>query len=75
MNNLLQILMNQLKMRNPQVFQQFQNLKQSQSNPMEFLNNVTRNYTPEQMNRFKQYANNFGFTDEQLKNYGINSKS
>ena len=69
--NIMQMLMNQLKMRNPQAFQQFQNLQKSQNNPQEFLNQMTSKYTPEQMNSFKQYAKGFGFTDEQLKNYGI----
>lgn len=61
-------------MRNPQAFQQFQSLKQNQSNPKDFLNEITSKYTPEQMNRFKQYVNGFGFTDEQLRNYGIKTK-
>jgi len=30
-------------------------------------------YTPEQMQQFKQFANSFGITDEQLKQYGIGS--
>ena len=61
-------------MRNPQVFQQFQNLQKSQSNPQEFLKEITSKYTPEQMNNFKQYASGFGFTEEQLNKYGIEVK-
>ena len=61
-------------MRNPQVFQQFQNLQKSQNNPQEFLNQMTSKYTPEQMKSFRQYASSFGFTDEQLDNYGIKVK-
>ena len=72
--NPMQILMNQLKMRNPQAFQQFQNLQKSQNNPQEFLKQMTNQYTPEQMKNFRQYAKGFGFTDEQLNNYGINAK-
>ena len=61
-------------MRNPQAFQQFQNLQKSQANPQEFLKEMTSKYTPEQMNKFREYATGFGFTDEQLKSYGINAK-
>ena len=61
-------------MRNPQAFQQFQNLQKSQNNPQEYLKEMMSKYTPEQMNKFREYAKGFGFTDEQLKNYGINSK-
>jgi hypothetical protein len=31
-------------------------------------------YTPEQMQQFRQFANGFGITNEQLDKYGINSK-
>lgn len=53
------------------MFNQFQNLQKSQSNPQQFLNEMTSKYTPEQMNSFKQYAKGFGFTDEQLTKFGI----
>ena len=58
-------------MRNPQVFQQFQNLQKNQSNPQEYLKQLTSNYTSEQLNQFKQYANGFGITNEQLEKAGI----
>ncbi len=61
-------------MRNPQVFQQFQNLQKNQSNPQEFLNQLTSNYTPEQLQQFKQYANGFGISNEQLEKAGIKAK-
>lgn len=61
-------------MRNPQVFQQFQNLQKSQSNPQEFLNQLTNKYTPEQLNQFRQYANGFGISNEQLDKVGIKTK-
>ena len=61
-------------MRSPQAFQQFQNLQKSQNNPQEFLNTIVSKYTPEQLNQFRQYANSFGFSNEQLDKYGINSK-
>lgn len=61
-------------MRNPQALQQFQNLQKSQSNPQEFLNQITSGYTPEQMQKFRQFVNGFGVTDDQLKQFGINVK-
>ena len=74
MNNVIQMLMNQLKMRSPQALQQYQNLRQGQNNPQQFLNEITKNYTPDQMERFRKYATSFGFTDEQLNQYGIKIK-
>lgn len=61
-------------MKNPQAYQQYQNLQKSQNNPQEFLNQITSHYTPEQMQQFKQYASGFGFTDEQLDKLGIKTK-
>ena len=58
-------------MRSPQAFQQFQKLQEGQSNPQQFLSEMTSKYTPDQMKNFKQYAKGFGFTDEQLNNFGI----
>ena len=63
-----------MKAKNPQLFQQFQNLKQNQNNPQEVLNNMISKYTPEQMQQFRQFANGFGITNDQLNQYGIGSK-
>ena len=56
------------------MFQQFQNLVKNQNNPNELLNQMTSKYTPEQMQKFRQFANGFGITDEQLNKFGIGSK-
>ena len=56
------------------IFQQFQNLQKNQNNPNEILKQMTSNYTPEQIKQFRQFANGFGITDEQLNNYGIKTK-
>ena len=61
-------------MRNPQTFQQFQDLQKSQSNPQQFLNDMISKYTPDQMNNFIKFANGFGITNEQLNNFGIKVK-
>ena len=71
---LMNQLQNQMKMKNPQMFQMFQNLQKNQSNPQEIINNVIGNYKPEQIQQFRQYAKGFGITDEQLNQFGINSK-
>ena len=74
----MQMLMGQLQMRlksrNPQMFQQFQNLMQNQNDPKELLNKMLGNYTPEQKQQFMNFAKGFGITNEQLNNFGINSK-
>ena len=61
-------------MRNPQALKQLEEIKRTNGNPQELLNQITSKYSPEQMKQFRQMANNFGFTDEQLNKYGINSK-
>ena len=70
-----QILMNQLQMqiksRNPQLLEQFTQLQNQ--NPQEVLNQIMNKYTPEQKANFVKYASGFGVSEEQLKNYGINS--
>ena len=61
-------------MRNPQVFQQYEQIRKSNGNPEELLKEVTGNYTHEQMQNFMKFANGFGITNEQLSKYGINTK-
>ena len=76
--NAIQMLVNQLqtqmKAKNPQMFQAFQNLQKNQSDPQETINNMISNYKPEQINQFRKFAKGFGITDEQLNNFGINVK-
>lgn len=60
-------------MKNPQVFQQVQNLMQSK-NPQDVLKEITGNYTPQQRQQFVKFMNGYGVSEEQLKNYGINVK-
>lgn len=56
------------------MFQQFQKLQESKDNPQKFLNEITNKYTPEQIKQFRQYANGFGISNEQLDKYGINAE-
>jgi len=45
--------------------------QKNQSNPQELINNMISKYKPEQINNFKQFANGFGITNEELNKYGI----
>lgn len=58
-----------MKIRNPQMFQTFQSLRQNQNNPKEIFAQMTSKYTPEQMQQFKQFANGFGITNEQIDQF------
>ena len=71
---LMNLLQNQLKSKNPQVFQQFQKLQKNQNDPKEVLSGMIKDYTPEQLQQFSQFAKGFGISEEQLKKYGINTK-
>ena len=59
-------------MKNPQALKQFEELRKSNGNPNKLLQQVTGNYTPEQMQKFIKFANGFGITNEQLNQFGIN---
>jgi hypothetical protein len=61
-------------MKNPQALKQYEQLRKSNGDPRQMLQQMTGNYTPEQRKQFMQFANRFGFTSEQLNNFGINSK-
>lgn len=61
-------------MRNPQAIKQIEELKKNNGDPNELIKQITGKYTPDQMQKFRQFANGFGFTDEQLNNFGITSK-
>ena len=56
------------------MFQQFQNLQKQKNNPQDILNNMIKQYNPQQMQQFRQFANNFGISNEQLDKYGICTK-
>lgn len=63
-------------MKNPQMFQRVEQLRQNQSNPIEVFKQVTNGYSNEQMNSFFNQAKNMGFDDgliNQLKN-GVDTK-
>lgn len=60
-----------MKIKNPQMFQRVEQLRQNQSNPIEIFKQVTNGYSNDQMNNFYNQAKNMGFSDDlinQLKN-------
>ncbi len=68
--------MTQLKTRNPQMANQVQGLINSNSNPMSFYKQITKDKTPEQMEQFYNFARQWGVSDEtinQLQKDGINT--
>ena len=73
--NPMQMLMQQLKMRNPQMFQMVEQARQNQSNPIDLFKQITNKNTPEQMDQFYKRVEQMGFSPDvinQLK--GINTK-
>ena len=60
-------------MRNPQMYQMYQKIKENNQNPQEILKQMTDNYNSEQMKDFEKFVNQFGITNEQLNQYGINT--
>ena len=70
---LMMQLQNKLKTMNPSVYNQF--LQMQGKNPHDVLRDIMSKYTPEQLENFKKYLSGFGVREEQLEQYGINTKS
>ena len=74
-NQMMSMLMNQLKAKNPQMFQMVEQARQNKSNPIEIFRQITSDKTPEQMDSFYKRIEQMGFAPDvinQLK--GINTK-
>ena len=54
------MLMNALKSKNPQAYEQLTQLMQSGADPNQVLNQMVNNLTPEQKQQAKQMAQQFG---------------
>ena len=67
-NQLISMMMNQLKMKQPQMFQLVEQARKNQSNAMEMFRDVTKNYSPEQMENLINRAKQFGVPEEVLQN-------
>ena len=63
---MVQILTNQLKNNNPQMFEKYEMLRRSNGNPTAIFNQMISAYTPEQMQKFMSFAKNFGIPDDVL---------
>ncbi len=69
--------MNQLKAKNPQLFQVVEQAQRNNGNPMDLFKQVTNGYTPEQMTNLFDKARQMGVPDEvlkQIQDNGINTK-
>lgn len=49
-----------MKAKNPQMYQMVSQARQNQNNPMEMFKQITKDYTPEQMNSFYSQAEKMG---------------
>ena len=66
-NQVIQMMLNQLKQKNPQMFQMVDTAMKNNGNPMEIFKQVTNNYSPEQMQSFLERAKKMGIPDEVLQ--------
>ena len=62
-NMIMQILMNKLKIQNPQGFQVISQAMQNNGNPEMMLNQIMGNITPEQKQTLLGQAKNYGVPD------------
>lgn len=58
--------MNQLRARNPQMFQMINQARNNGANPQDFMKQVMNGATPEQMQNVLTQAKNMGAPDEVL---------
>lgn len=49
------------------MFQVVEQAQKNQNNPLELLKQVTKNYTPEQINGLFEKAKQFGVSDDMIK--------
>ena len=68
-NQILMMLMNQVRAKNPQIFNQIEQLRKNNGNPMELFKQVTSNYNDEQMNNLWKNVKQFGIPDEAIQQF------
>lgn len=56
-----------MKAKNPQMFQFLEQAQKNQSNPMDLLKQITKDYTPEQKKGLFEKAKQFGIPENVLK--------
>ena len=66
MNQITMILMNQLKIKRPEIYKVVNQAKQNNGDPVEFFNQVTEKYTPEQLELLFDKARGFGIPEETI---------
>ena len=71
MMNPQQMLLGMLQQRNPQAFNQVQQLMQSGQNPQVLLNNMMGQLTPQQKQQFENVASQYGLK-RYVWNFGRN---
>lgn len=72
--NILQMLMNQLRMRNPQVAKMIEQAQKDKNNPIEIFRQITNNYTPQQLEILFDRAKQFGINEQQINEIKENYK-
>lgn len=65
-NQLITMLMNQMKSRNPQTYQFIQQAMNNKNDPMQLLTQITSNYSNEQMTNLMEKAKQIGIPNEVL---------
>lgn len=74
-SQMMNMLLMQLKSRNPQMYQVIEKAQQSNGNPIELFKQITKDYSPEQMGKLMSTAKQYGIPDNVLNQIqGINSK-
>ena len=63
---IIQMLMNQLRVKNPQMFQMLEQARANENNPQEMFKQITSKYTPEQMNNFYNQVEKMGFSPDMI---------
>lgn len=69
--------MAQIKAKNPQMANQIQGLINSNGNPIDIYHQIMKDKSPEQVEKFYQYAKQCGIPDNllnQVQNNGINTE-
>jgi len=73
-NQIVTMLMNQLKAKNPQMYQMIEQARQGNADPMQLFKQVTNGYTPEDMNNLYSKAKQMGFPEDALQQIQNNMK-
>ena len=67
MNQMMNMLLNQLKMKNPQMASQIQSMINNGGNPMELYKQITNGMSPENVSKMMTQMQSFGVPEEALK--------